>query len=123
MRLLLVEDNAKIVHAIRYIIETEFRETIRHTLRVATVREGVAALAAFRPDILLFDVALPDGEGFELLNAQSREDFLISVCMSALPPKDLIKKTSLYGVFRVLLKPFDGEELSAALREATAESL
>lgn len=92
MRLLLVEDNAKIVHAIRYIIETEFRETIRHTLRVATVREGIAALAAFRPDILLFDVALPDGEGFELLNAQSREDFLISVCMSALPPKDLIKK-------------------------------
>jgi DNA-binding NtrC family response regulator len=61
--ILLVEDEATLARNIQRYLEREGFE-----VRIAgTVREGERAFEEFRPDLVLLDLALPDGSGIELL--------------------------------------------------------
>ena len=127
MRLLIVEDNAAITAGIRQVLQAEFRGEITDVCVASTVKEAQKALQSFRPNIILFDIALPDGTGFDVARYAERqakeEEPLIFVCMSGKPPSEIIGEIVRHTVIRFLPKPFAVGELVQALREAIFASL
>lgn len=82
-----------------------------------TVAEGLAAINAEQPDLLLLDVQLPEGDGFVLLGA-----------LEELPAVIFITAYDRYALraFRVhavdyLLKPFERERFREAIGRAKAQ--
>ncbi len=80
---------------------------------------GRSEVARLRPDVLVLDVHLPDQDGISLareLHAEQPElgVILISVEESA----QLRRRGQQAGASAYLLKPFEGEDLVAAVRQA-----
>ena len=68
-RILVVEDNAALAEGIAYNLEHE-----RHEVRVAEDgREGLAAVRAWAPDLVILDLMLPELDGYEVLRAIRRD--------------------------------------------------
>lgn len=77
------------------------------------VAEGIIAIQTLHPDLVLLDVNMKDGTGFDLLHSLDTVDFkiiFISAC-----DKNTIKAFKLSGI-EYLLKPVNPVELMAALR-------
>ena len=68
MRVLIVEDDV----ATRKGLDLAIRDLGGQTRAVGTAGEAVRALEEFKPEVLLVDVNLPDGDGIEVFR-QARE--------------------------------------------------
>jgi DNA-binding response OmpR family regulator len=105
-RVLLVEDDV----ALRRVLATALR---RHGMRVAetgTAAEALADLRSERPDLILLDVHLPDGSGWEVAAASRGADPPVAtVAMSGQPVSPTELRERHVGAF--LRKPFAIEEL------------
>ena len=74
-RILVVEDNAALAEGIAYNLEHE-----RHEVRLAEDgREGLAAVRAWSPDLVILDLMLPELDGYEVLRAIRRDRNLVPV--------------------------------------------
>ncbi|GEK33597.1 response regulator transcription factor [Kurthia sibirica] len=61
-KIMIIEDDVDIIEVLQLYMEKE-----GYTVQVAsTIEEGWAKISLFVPDVLLLDVNLPDGNGFEL---------------------------------------------------------
>lgn len=87
-----------------------------------TAEDGVEALTklqAHRPDVLIVDLVMPKMDGYELCR-RLKEDTTAAaipiVVLTAVPPYALGPRISGLGAARILHKPFDSEELIAAVR-------
>ena len=68
-RILVVEDNAALAEGIAYNLQHE-----RHEVRVAEDgRDGLAAVRAWAPDLVILDLMLPELDGYEVLRAIRRD--------------------------------------------------
>jgi DNA-binding NarL/FixJ family response regulator len=63
MTVLIVDDHASFRRAARALLELEGYAVVGDA---ENVQDGVAAARDLRPDLLLVDVGLPDGDGFEV---------------------------------------------------------
>ena len=82
-----------------------------------TLAEAETMLAAQRPDVLLLDIALPDGDGIDALPrfmAASPMTRILMLTMYAEPA--VIKRALGSGAHGYLLKSADGKELNTAIR-------
>jgi DNA-binding NarL/FixJ family response regulator len=66
----IVEDDAVTRESLRARIEAHHR--LRVGAAAGTAADGIAALAATRPDVLLSDLGLPDGSGIDVIRAALR---------------------------------------------------
>lgn len=86
----------------------------------AGVASGIALIERLRPDLVLLDIELEDGSGFDLLGKIGRHDFkVIFTTASDAFGIQAIK----FSALDYLLKPIDQDELAAALgkvKEASA---
>lgn len=77
------------------------------------------------PGVILFDIALPDGTGFDVARYAERyaadDEPLVFVCMSAKPPTEIIEDVARHSIVRFIAKPFSLANLVEALREALFE--
>jgi len=91
---------------------------------VATARDMQSALARLpqtRADVLICDIGLPDGDGWELLQkVSSKPPFAIA--MSGYGTASECEKSRAVGYRHHLIKPFVPEELDALLEEAARSS-
>ncbi|WP_055075397.1 ATP-binding protein [Pseudanabaena sp. 'Roaring Creek'] len=95
INVLLVDDSESDRHA--YIRYLQSDHTHTYNIREAeTLAEGLALWKTDRPDIVLVDYFLPDGEGWELLAEMGKD--------SLLPKLDAIVLTGKVGDERVILK-------------------
>ena len=79
-RVLIVEDD----QSLSRIVARNLGARGIETRQVSTVREAQAAIQAQRPDLLLLDINLPDGTGWELLRILERQGVMIpTVVISA----------------------------------------
>jgi two-component system, LytTR family, response regulator len=82
----------------------------------ATVRESLVLIKTTKPDLLLLDIGLPDGTGFDILEqmppAQCKVIFLTA-------HREYAIKAFRYGAIDYLLKPFDPDEFKEALQRVT----
>ena len=108
-RVLVVEDNADMAALLERVLGAELQVVI-----VARVDEALARLADPPPDIVLSDVLLPDGSGYDVLSAmrkQRRLDGVPLVLISALGDVDQRVRGLAAGADDYVAKPFAPEEL------------
>jgi two-component system, LytTR family, response regulator len=79
------------------------------------VQTGINLIRELRPELVLLDINMKDGTGFDLLNAFSKIDFKV-IFVSAFD-KSTIRALHLSDV-EYLLKPVNPEELKTAVDHA-----
>ena len=79
-RILVVEDDPSLCAVVCELVE---REGYRAVQGVGTVADALARMATWRPDALLLDVMLPDGNGFDLLRTIRQTSQVPAIILSA----------------------------------------
>ena len=117
---LVVEDSALVRDAMR----TLFEVTGRRVSLAATVAECIAACRDGRPDILLLDLSLPDGDGLSAL-PRLREEGTLPRVVAALTGHDdeaTARRCREAGCRVVLLKPVPPREMMRMIEAWEAEA-
>lgn len=79
------------------------------------IKSGIGAVNEHEPDLLLMDIRLKDGSGFELIDHFGKPEFKIIFISSY---SDYAVKAIKYNAVDYLLKPIKEEELAQAIRKA-----
>lgn len=97
-------------------------EQLGHTvLAVATMHEALHAVPAARCDVLISDVGLPDGNGWDLLRRLGPDRPPYAIAMSGFGMRSDRQKSLAAGFRHHLLKPVEPNQLESLLDEATLE--
>jgi PAS domain S-box-containing protein len=102
------------------------RESLRMLLKpsyqIQTADSGRAALdqiPAYRPDIVILDIKMPELDGLEVLRRIKRLDKDIEVVMiTAYASLETVKMALTHGAFEYLIKPFSRQDLEDVVRRA-----
>jgi two-component system, LytTR family, response regulator len=106
--------------------EIKSRETIRELLRIycanvevvaqaGDVKSGILAIRKYNPDLVLLDIRMPDGTGFDLLRQMPGLESKI-VFITAY--EEYAIKAFKFSALDYVLKPIDPDELKAAIDKA-----
>jgi twitching motility two-component system response regulator PilH len=85
--------------------------------------DGLAKIASFKPDLVVLDVVMPEMNGYDVCRNLRKEpatqDLPVLMCSSKDEASDLYwgKKQ---GASAYLVKPFEGDELLAAVEQLLA---
>ena len=109
--ILLVEDDPAIAMIIRETLVGE----CSHFASVGSIAERNAWLADHRPDLVITDVVLPDGDGIDSLRVGAGTPVIV---LSAQNTLDTAVRATGIGSYDYLPKPFDLDELTASVRAA-----
>ncbi|HXG58150.1 MAG TPA: sigma-54 dependent transcriptional regulator [Thermoanaerobaculia bacterium] len=114
-RILIVDDAPDIRVGLAALLESEGWET-----RTAeNVKQGIVAFGEFSPDVVLLDVALPDGSGIDLLDQIKRySEHTPVIMMSGAGTFDTVVEAMKLGAETFLAKPFEFAMLQASLGQA-----
>ena len=116
-RILVVEDDPSLCAVVCELVE---REGYRAVQGVGTVADALARMATWRPDALLLDVMLPDGNGFDLLRTIRQTSQVPAIILSARDEDEARLRGLGLGADDYVTKPFLPRELllrlSAVLR-------
>ncbi len=117
LRIFLVED-----HECTRCALTRYLEHRGHTVLSATaMREALEALPEAGCAVLLSDICLPDGNGWELLKQVKSASPLFPIAMSGYARRTDCATSASVGYRGHLRKPFPLDELDALLAEAAQE--
>ncbi|HVO03779.1 MAG TPA: response regulator transcription factor [Candidatus Cybelea sp.] len=113
MRVLLVEDQAELSQ----LVTANLRRSGFAVDQAKLLDEAQAALAATPYDVILLDLRLPDGDGFDLIRTlRRRKDFTPIIVLTARDRlNDRVEGLNL-GADDYLVKPFAHEELLARVQ-------
>lgn len=108
--ILIIDDDASIRHSVGEILSSAGYR-IAHA---ENVQQGIAALQQLSPDLVLSDVIMPDGNGYDVLNALQKMDKpmtpFIFMSGEAILTED-IRRGMRSGADDYLLKPFRVQDL------------
>ena len=114
MDILLVEDNDSLAKGLIYSLEQHNFEVI-HTINVKT---SIEFLNTSRPDLIILDISLPDGNGFELYKNNIKDKKIPTIFLTAKDDEDDIVKGLELGADDYITKPFSTRELIARMNKA-----
>jgi two-component system LytT family response regulator len=112
LRVIIVEDMISIQQDVEDFLKQQPDFTVIGAC--STVQDAIVLMHATKPDLLLLDIGLPDGTGFDILEQMSthvKVIFLTAYDQYAIP-------AIRYGAIDYLLKPLDKNELRVALQRA-----
>ena len=120
-KILIVEDNRELLKTLRMQLRDE-------GYRVVGAEDCVQAITLARqerPDVILLDLGLPAGDGFTVIKrlAKFHHANEIPIIVITGQPKEEYEQQALEaGAVAYLTKPFEIEQLLAAIRETLGES-
>lgn len=114
LRVLVVEDD----HEIRSLMKSSLGVEGFDVLTAASVSEAAAVLRHAKPDVVLLDLGLPDGDGIDLVHQVRRHNALPILVVSARHQESEKIKLLDAGADDYLTKPFSVGELLARIRVA-----
>ena len=88
-----------------------------------TVGAALRLLADMRPDVVLLDVRLPDGDGIELARTVRVLSHAKIIFVTAIATTGTLRRVRFVGDFDVVPKPIDYRRLRQALRHALTGQL
>lgn len=112
MKILLVEDNEAIIMGLQYLLEQE-----GYACQVARRRrEAERMLQKELPDLMLLDIGLPDGDGYQLCQSiRQQYDFPIIFLTAREEEEDVVHAFDL-GADDYIIKPFRNRELLSRIK-------
>ena len=111
-QILIVEDDAQIRRFVRLTLEAE-----GHTVHEAeTYQRGLIEAGTRRPDLVVLDLGLPDGDGVELIRELRQWSTIPVIVLSARSAEGSKIAALDAGADDYLVKPFGSGELSARVR-------
>ena len=117
MRIFVVENHEDTLDAL-----TRYLAAYGHTVASSLTMEGaLRALSTAEIDVLISDIGLPDGDGWELMRRARLDPRIYTIAMSGFGQNSDRKKSMAAGYRKHLLKPFVPDDLDAMLAEASAE--
>ena len=112
MKILLVEDNESIILGLEYLLQQE-------GYRIQTARnmhEAEIFVKDMIPDLILLDVALPDGNGFDYCaEVKQKWDYPVIFLTAKEDETDVVKGLDL-GADDYVIKPFRNRELISRIK-------
>lgn len=107
MEILLVEDNENIVNGLKY----AFSKNNYNLIAKMNIKSTIDYLNNNRPELIILDVTLPDGNGFDLYKLVIKEKEIPVIFLTALDDEDDIIKGLSLGADDYMTKPFSTKEL------------
>lgn len=111
MKILLVEDNETLAKGLVYLLEQN-KYNVIHTLNV---KDTINYLIDEKPDLIILDISLPDGDGFDLYNREISKRKIATIFLTAKDDEDDIVKGLELGADDYITKPFSTRELIARI--------
>jgi len=117
LRIFVVENHEDTLVALtRYLVASG-----HSVLSALTMKDALSALPGAQCDVLISDIGLPDGDGWELLRRSGLGAQVYAVAMSGFGQKTDRARSKAAGYRKHMLKPFAPEDLDDILDEAAAE--
>lgn len=110
-RILIVEDHEDSRHVLTRLL-TNWGHKIE---AAATIEQALEKASAFRPEMLLCDIGLPDGTGMELLGKLRQDHDIPAIAMSGYGMDSDREQTSHAGFNAHLVKPVDATRLKQTI--------
>jgi DNA-binding response OmpR family regulator len=114
-RLLIVEDEVDLAMTIALRLKSAGYEVIE----AATLQEGLTKARAERPALIVLDIMLPDGSGYELLRFVRESPELAAtpiIMLTGLGSIDQVENGFVHGANAYLTKPYEPVRLIEAIR-------
>jgi DNA-binding NtrC family response regulator len=117
-KVLMIEDSVSLAEVYKaYLADTDYQ-----LVTVETLGRAHATLGAYRPEIVLLDIELPDGNGMDFLaDVRSMDNPPEVIVMTAHGTSDMAVEAIGLGAFDFLTKPFDAARLRVTLDNAAAQ--
>jgi two-component system CheB/CheR fusion protein len=118
LRILIVEDHEHTAAVMQRLLDRD-----GHAVRVAaTVREAVDALRTMPIDLLVSDLGLPDGDGFEVMGELAKISDAKGIAVSGYGMDEDIERSSRAGFSAHLTKPINVAKLKETIQQVTADA-
>jgi DNA-binding response OmpR family regulator len=117
-RILLIDDEALVRHALKRVLERAGYEVVT----AADGRKGVQLFQELRPDLVITDIIMPDKEGIqttlEIRALQPDARIIVISGGGRTKSRELPKLAQQLSGADILAKPFEAAELLAKVRQA-----
>lgn len=114
MNILLVEDNLTIIKGLKYSFEKNDYNLICKT----NIKDAIKSLTDnLKLDLIILDIALPDGNGFDLFENNIKKLNIPTIFLTAKDDEDDIVKGLNIGAEDYITKPFSTKELLARINK------
>ena len=118
-RILLVEDHESTLQ----ILATALRHRGHRVTAVGTMRLALEAMQGGAVmDLIVCDIGLPDGDGWQLMEIARTRHRIVGIAMSGFGSARDLQRSLAAGFARHLVKPFDPDELYAAIGSLVSEA-
>jgi signal transduction histidine kinase len=118
VKILLIEDHHDSALALSQLLSRQ-----GYVVRTAnTVAAALDAVAERTFDVLICDIGLPDGTGFELIETVRKNATTPAIALSGFGMEEDVAQSQLSGFDAHLTKPVNFQNLEAAIRKLTARS-
>ena len=112
MDILLVEDNENIISGLEY----AFSKNNYNLVSKTNIKSAVEYLNVEKPELIILDVSLPDGNGFDLYKSVIKEKEIPVIFLTARDDEDDVIKGLSLGAEDYMTKPFSTKELLVRVR-------
>lgn len=110
-KLLIIDDENRTRDFVKKIIDS-FQLDIEVFTDGENVETGIEAINRINPDIVLLDIQMPDGTGFDVLNSIETKNFEV-IFITAY--QEYAIKAIKFSALDYILKPIDSEELHSSI--------
>jgi CheY-like chemotaxis protein len=118
LRLIVVEDNVNTAEGLK-----KFLKAVGYQVFVATDMTSALCLASsIQFDLLLSDLVLPDGSGWELLKELNAKRHIRAIALTAHNLPEDLQRSAEAGFVEHLAKPLAADKLCAAIERAAVEA-
>jgi two-component system LytT family response regulator len=114
MKTVIIDDEINARQTIRKMIDQEC-EGVDVIGEAGDVKNGLQIINNYKPDVVLLDIQLPDGSGFDLLDKLENYDFKL-IFITAF--EEYAVKAFKFSSIDYLLKPFDPDEVKKSITRA-----
>jgi HAMP domain-containing protein/signal transduction histidine kinase len=116
MRILLVEDHEDTNRSLTSLL----RRRGYHVQSALNVRSALDISANEQFDVLISDLALPDGTGIDVMQKLSSNQPLVAIALTGFGMEEDIRKSKAAGFQHHLVKPIDLNKLDSLIQQSTA---
>jgi two-component system LytT family response regulator len=110
----IIEDESRTLDVIIRTVET-YSPNVSIVAQASDMKSGIGAINEYEPDLILLDIKLKDGSGFELIDHFNPPDFK-TIFISGYT--DYAIKAIKYNAIDYILKPVNEEGLAQAVKKA-----